>query len=78
MARLFLERGVARGDFVTIALPNCIGFFEASFERVPATNLACLHALNTSINAVIIELCKTLHGRVAALSAGGAPTELRY
>ena len=54
----------------SVALAHALS--KASFERVPATNLACLHALNTSINAVIIELCKTLHGRVAALSAAGA------
>ena len=42
---------------------------EGSFEKVPATNLACLHALNASINLVIIELCKNLHSKVAALTA---------
>jgi bile acid-coenzyme A ligase len=30
-ARLFLERKVGIGDFVTLALPNCVEFFEATF-----------------------------------------------
>jgi bile acid-coenzyme A ligase len=30
-ARLFQERGVELGDFVTIALPNCVEFFESAF-----------------------------------------------
>ena len=31
LGRAYLERGVAQGDFVTIALPNCVEFFEATF-----------------------------------------------
>jgi len=30
-ARLFLDRNVGMGDFVTLALPNCLEFFEATF-----------------------------------------------
>jgi bile acid-coenzyme A ligase len=39
MARALLARGVKRGDFVTIAMPNCIGFLEADFAiwKVGAT-----------------------------------------
>ena len=31
-ARQYLALGVEPGDFVTIALPNCVGFFEAAFS----------------------------------------------
>ena len=31
MARALLARGVKLGDFVTIAMPNSIGFLEANF-----------------------------------------------
>ncbi len=31
LARAYAGRGVERGDFVAIALPNCIEFFEAAF-----------------------------------------------
>jgi bile acid-coenzyme A ligase len=30
-ARMLLEHGVGHGDFVTIALPNCVEFFEVAF-----------------------------------------------
>jgi len=30
-ARLLIEHGVGLGDFVTIALPNCVEFFEVTF-----------------------------------------------
>ena len=41
-----------------VALAHALS--KDSFEKVPATNLACLHALNTSINLVIIQLCKSM------------------
>jgi bile acid-coenzyme A ligase len=31
LARAYAELGVGQDDFVTIALPNCIEFFEACF-----------------------------------------------
>ncbi len=60
LARVFHDRGVRSGDFVTIALPNSIEFFEASLAawKLGATPQPISYRLPEIERRAIIELAK--------------------
>ncbi len=58
LARAYAGRGVERGDFVAIALPNCIEFFEAAFAawKLGAVPLPISSKLPEKERAALLEL----------------------
>src|SRR5215469_1102423 len=61
MARALERRGVKQGDFVTIALPNGIGFIEAAYAawKLGATPQPVSSRLPLAELRAIVELAKT-------------------
>ncbi|MCA9510853.1 MAG: AMP-binding protein [Myxococcales bacterium] len=81
MARCLAAHGVERGDFVTIALPNGIGFFEAAFgawklgavpqpvsSRLPTIERAAI--LERANPKVVVGVEPGAHGALPCLPAG--------